>query len=72
MLRHITVREPRESAFHLPSVQLEFGNTKVEDISFLRKTGGNRAEITLLGMGHVGLRTALVLAELGWDVSWCR
>jgi UDPglucose 6-dehydrogenase len=34
------------------------------------KTGKNKAaiKIAVLGMGHVGLPTALGLAELGWDV----
>ena len=39
------------------------------EAKFARQEGGTRAMlITVLGLGHVGLPTALGLAELGWRV----
>lgn len=38
------------------------------DIGRMGKTSMEKTRIAVLGMGHVGLPTALGLAELGWDV----
>ncbi len=38
------------------------------DFAGLEKTGPQKATLAVLGLGHVGLPTALGLADLGWDV----
>jgi len=38
------------------------------DLGRITKTGVEKTRIAVLGMGHVGLPTALGLAELGWEV----
>src|SRR5581483_10615963 len=38
------------------------------DLRRTAKTGVERTKIAVLGMGHVGLPTALGMAELGWEV----
>ena len=38
------------------------------DLGRMTKTSVEKTKIAVLGMGHVGLPTALGLAELGWEV----
>src|SRR5579863_3145901 len=40
----------------------------MSDVRARKATGRTAAPIVVLGMGHVGLPTALGLAELGWQV----
>ena len=44
------------------------GRSQMDDNTLLARIRAKEAKITILGMGHVGLPTALGLAELGWDV----
>src|SRR5215831_20382093 len=38
------------------------------DVERISKTSIEKAKIAVLGMGHVGLPTALGLADLGWQI----
>ena len=44
------------------------GVFRMTDVGRISKTLAGKTRIAVLGMGHVGLPTALGLAELGWEV----
>lgn len=48
---------------------MSLGNPKMQDNSAANPPNPSPLPITVLGMGHVGIPTALGLAELGWNVT---
>ena len=55
-----------DASVQFPSPPLRL--TGEADIELMERIRSRQAKIAVLGMGHVGLPTALSLAEMGWKV----